>query len=321
MKHKIFLKNNIIYKELKDLLRSLNSVEIVYDEIDADHIIDFNNEETKLIFSLLKKELIELIKQRDSHEELKAILQSSTEGIEAVDMHGNVKYVNPAFLKITNIKKTDRVNQNIFEKNPNGLLAKVLKHGQPLHNVTTHAPGSGVEAIASATPVYFKEKMIGAVIVVSDISNTIRIAKELDKSQSKLDTLYEKMSNPGYSFDKIIGDSILIKQTIENAKQYANSSSTILITGESGTGKELFAQSIYNYSNQRGPFIAVNCAAIPSELLESELFGHEKGTFTGAHKQRIGMFELAQNGTIFLDEIAELKLPFTSKAVKSFTRK
>lgn len=259
----------------------------------------------------------ELIQQRDAAEELEAILQSSTEGIEAVDINGNIKYVNPAFLTITQIPANERINQNIFEKNADGLLAKVLKHGKPFRNVTTRAPGSGTECIASASPVYRNGEMIGAVIVVSDISNTVRIVKELEKSKSALATLYDKLGNSQYSFERMVGHSGALTRTIELAKVYSESTSTVLILGESGVGKEVFAQAIYNYSTSiKGPFISLNCAAIPQHLLESELFGYEKGAFTGANQRRIGMFELANNGTIFLDEIGDLDYSMQGKLLR-----
>ena len=105
----------------------------------------------------------------------------------------------------------------------------------------------------------------------------------------------------------IIGESAPIQEVLVKIEQMAPVSSTVLIQGESGTGKELVAKAIHDLSPRRGkPFIAVNCAALPETLLESELFGHEKGAFTGAAERRLGRFELADTGTIFLDEIGEI---------------
>src|SRR5690348_16657667 len=104
----------------------------------------------------------------------------------------------------------------------------------------------------------------------------------------------------------ILGESPAIQEVLVKIEQMAPVSSTVLIEGESGTGKELVARAIHDLSSRRGkPFIAVNCAALPESLLESELFGHEKGAFTGAAERRLGRFELADGGTIFLDEVAE----------------
>ena len=109
------------------------------------------------------------------------------------------------------------------------------------------------------------------------------------------------------SFGKIIGNSAGIRGVYRVIEQAAPTQASVLISGESGTGKELIAQTIHELSPRQGfPFVAINCAAIPETLLESEIFGHEKGAFTGAHDRRTGVFELAHRGTLFLDEIAEM---------------
>ncbi len=110
-----------------------------------------------------------------------------------------------------------------------------------------------------------------------------------------------------YQFENIIAKSPRMQQVIEIIKVVAKSNATVLITGETGTGKELVAQAIHSQSYRRGkPFVAVSCAALPESLLESELFGHEKGSFTGAYTQKKGKFEVANRGTLFLDEIGEM---------------
>lgn len=110
-----------------------------------------------------------------------------------------------------------------------------------------------------------------------------------------------------YKFDQIIGTSEPIKSVLNVIERVADTDSTILVTGESGTGKELIARAIhYNSHRAQSPFVAINCGAIPAELLESELFGHIKGSFTGAISNRVGRFEMADGGTLFLDEIGDL---------------
>ena len=110
-----------------------------------------------------------------------------------------------------------------------------------------------------------------------------------------------------YGFENIIGHSAAMESLIERLRLVAPAPSTVLIVGESGTGKELIANALHqNSPRSEGPFVPVNCGAIPGEILESELFGHERGAFTGAHQRRIGLIESAQRGTLFLDEISEL---------------
>lgn len=116
---------------------------------------------------------------------------------------------------------------------------------------------------------------------------------------------------------RIIGKSPPINEVAQKIQKVAQAKTTVMLLGESGTGKELFARAIYNLSPRRDyPFVPINCAAIPRELLESELFGHEKGSFTGADARKIGKFELADKGTIFLDEISEMDLALQAKILR-----
>jgi len=118
-------------------------------------------------------------------------------------------------------------------------------------------------------------------------------------------------------FDQIVGNSPALEAVLEKVERVAGTTSTVLIQGETGTGKELIAKAIHNISPRYdGPFVKVNCAAIPLDLLESELFGHEKGAFTGAIAQKIGRYELADKGTLFLDEIGDIPLPLQPKLLR-----
>ncbi len=123
--------------------------------------------------------------------------------------------------------------------------------------------------------------------------------------------------NRGNNPDGIIGHSEAFKKAFELAKRVSQSSSTVLISGESGSGKEVFAKAIHHWSSRRDkPFIAINCSAIPDNLLESELFGHAKGAFTGASDKKVGLFEEAEAGTLFLDEVGDLNLPLQAKLLR-----
>lgn len=127
----------------------------------------------------------------------------------------------------------------------------------------------------------------------------------------------EKQLGEKHSFEKIIGKSKVIQKAIELAKKVALTDTTVLLTGETGTGKEVFAQAIHNASNRsKQNFIAVNCSAFSKELLENELFGHKAGAFTGAIKDSKGIFEEANNGTVFLDEVGEIPLDLQAKLLR-----
>src|SRR6516164_2986358 len=137
---------------------------------------------------------------------------------------------------------------------------------------------------------------------------TDRILAEAERARLEQQNLYlQDEIKACHNFDELIGHSAALRTVLDNVRRVAPTDASVLITGETGTGKELIARAIHSTSKRReGPFIKVNCAAFPAGLVESELFGHEKGAFTGAIARRSGRFELAVGGTIFLDEIGEI---------------
>ncbi|MCL5967015.1 MAG: sigma-54 dependent transcriptional regulator [Deltaproteobacteria bacterium] len=151
---------------------------------------------------------------------------------------------------------------------------------------------------------------------VVEVSNLVQRALEL--ASIKKENIHLKAQAIGrHKFENIIGVSGPIRQVLSLVEKVADTDSTILIQGESGTGKELIARAIhYNSKRADKMLVAVNCSAIPATLLESELFGHVKGAFTGAHASRPGRFEMAHRGTIFLDEIAEMSAPLQAKMLR-----
>jgi two-component system, NtrC family, response regulator AtoC len=138
---------------------------------------------------------------------------------------------------------------------------------------------------------------------------TVRVEQENQSLRAQLDR--------SFGLDRILGHSEAIEKVLDRVRQVADSKASVLIEGESGTGKELVARAIHGLSTRRsGPFVAVHCAALSPQLLESELFGHEKGSFTGATERRVGRFEQANGGTIFLDEIGEIDLATQVKLLR-----
>jgi len=156
-------------------------------------------------------------------------------------------------------------------------------------------------------------------------SNHLLIIVERALEQERLRTenilLREEWSRR-YGFPRILGESEAIKRAVAETQRVAQTEATVLLLGESGTGKELFARAVHHLSARRDrPFVAINCAAIPETLIENELFGHERGAFTGAGDRRLGKFELASSGTVFLDEIGELPLAVQGKLLRVIEEK
>lgn len=149
-----------------------------------------------------------------------------------------------------------------------------------------------------------------------DITEQVLMEQEKARLEAQAVYLQEEIKGT-HNFEELIGSSTSLKKVLKNVERVAPTDSTVLITGETGTGKELIARAIHNLSPRKErPLVKVNCAAIPGGLIESELFGHEKGAFTGALMKRIGRFEVADKGTIFLDEIGELPLDLQSKLLR-----
>jgi DNA-binding NtrC family response regulator len=151
-------------------------------------------------------------------------------------------------------------------------------------------------------------------------SNHLLLIVERALAQERLRTeniLLKEEWSRRYGFPRIIGESGAIKRAVAETQRVAQTEATVLLLGESGTGKELFARAVHHLSGRRDrPFVAINCAAIPETLIENELFGHERGAFTGASDRRLGKFELASTGTVFLDEIGELPLTVQGKLLR-----
>ena len=156
-------------------------------------------------------------------------------------------------------------------------------------------------------------------------SNHLLLLVERALEQSRLrneNLLLREEWSKRYGFPRIIGESEAIKRAVAETQRVAQTDATVLLLGESGTGKELFARAVHHLSNRRDkPFVAINCAAIPETLIENELFGHERGAFTGAGERRLGKFELAAGGTVFLDEIGELPLAVQGKLLRAIEEK
>ena len=252
-----------------------------------------------------------------SNQRLEAVLDSTGDAIAMFDVTGHLQFANRGYeemFELTTEKlkqmSPDRLGEHIkqyfqeperFEETETLLLAHPEKM---LEEVAEVRRPERKMLYRFTAPVHdIEQDVIGRIIVFRDISKEIEIS-QMKVEVSRLRTELEMK----YAFDKIVGKSEAMKSVYVLMQQAIESNITVLIRGESGTGKELVAKAIhFNSPRKAGPFVDVNCAAIPESLIESELFGHERGAFTGATMQRIGKFESANGGTIFLDEIADMQ--------------
>ena len=259
-----------------------------------------------------------------SNQRLKAVLDSTGDAIAMFDIAGHLLFANQGYEEMFELT-TDVLKQmspeklcghtkqyfqepERFQETETLLLSHPEKVLEEVVEVCQSEPrGTKPQRkmlYRFTAPVHDTEpNVIGRITVFRDISKEIEIS-QMKVEVSRLRTELEMK----YAFDKIVGKSGEMKAVYALMQQAIESNITVLIQGESGTGKELVARAIhFNSPRKAGPFIDVNCAAIPESLIESELFGHERGAFTGATAQRIGKFESASGGTIFLDEIADMQ--------------
>ncbi len=209
------------------------------------------------------------------------------------------------------------------------LVARVIKTLQPLldHEITFLNRDHETTWVVNAYPITSENRLSSVNLIINDISQLRSTQKKLETAYQSILELQEKLEQENQLLRKeishsageqsIIGSSPAIKNVLDQIRQVASTETTVLITGETGTGKELVARALHLQSHRKqSQLVIVNCAALPANLIESELFGHEKGAFTGAIARKTGKFELADGGTVFLDEIGELPLELQSKLLR-----
>jgi PAS domain S-box-containing protein len=231
-----------------------------------------------------------------------AILDSVNEGVFTVDKDWRITAFNAAAERITHINRNTAIGSLCFDVfradicEKDCALRRTMASSKPVVNATAHIINHQGELIpVRISTALLKDSIgniIGGVETFQDLTQVEQLQKEL---------------RGRYTFEDIIGRSPSMTRLFELVSLVAESNSTVLIEGASGTGKELFARAIHNLSARKNkPFVAVNCAALPDSLLESELFGHQAVAFTDAKRDKLGRFALAQWGTIFLDEIGDI---------------
>ena len=264
----------------------------------------------------VEQELVEHRRQLTvSHGRLKALLNATGDAIAMHDVTGRLAFANEMYLNLLGLDETDletlppgdltaRFAERFREPDLSRIEARFLSDGGDVVE-TTGAGGLPKQRLfyRSAAPVSDGQgNVIGSLTLYRDVSREIdaeQMKAEVRRLRTELETTF--------SFAGMVGASRGMQRVYALMKQAAESDITVLIRGESGTGKELVSRSFhFNSSRREGPFVALDCATIPETLIESELFGHEKGAFTGATTRRVGAFERADRGTILIDEIGDL---------------
>ena len=270
------------------------------------------------------------------------ILGSAGEGIYGISHEGLATFVNPAAIEMTGW-----VDADLLGKPMHDILHHTKTDGSPypreecpiyaafkdgrVHHVDDEVfwrkDGTSFPVEYTSTPILHDNKLAGAVVVFKDITKRKRAERELLQAHAEVERMKEQLEaeniylqeeiNVELDFAGLVGQSPAIQQILHQVELVAPTDASVLVTGESGTGKELIARAIHEKSNRHErPLIRVNCAAIPRELFESEFFGHVKGAFTGAQKDRVGRFQLADGGSLFLDEIGEIPIELQGKLLR-----
>ena len=319
-------------------------------ELILDRIVEERSEGSKMTVSALldKKEALQKLNDLQRHHE--SILQSAGDGIYGLDCNGHTTFVNAAAKNMVgweleeligksqhDIIHHTKIDGSLFKKEQCSIYA-AFKDGK-VHQVEDEVfwrkDGTSFPVEYISTPIWDENNtLIGAVVSFKDITrrkkaeqDLKRINAELKEALSELKKLKLRLEQENkylqqeiklsHNFEEIISQSKLFKKVLGQVEQVAGTDATVLILGESGTGKELIARAVHNVSKRKSrPMVKVNCASLPATLIESELFGHEKGAFTGAIAKKIGRFELADGGSLFLDEISEIPIELQSKLLR-----
>ena len=270
---------------------------------------------------------------RRSEERLRALFEYSPDAIVVTDREGRIAEVSEQLKKMFGYDREELAGQPIEILIPERFRNSHTKHR------AAYSAAPRVRTMGAGLDLYGRRKdgsefpidiLLGPVkdpdgqlvlAVVHDLSQKRKDEEALRRSEEEKRYLEEELSLT-HQFEEIIGESRGLKQVLRQVEDVAPTDATVLILGETGTGKELIARAIHALSPRRNrPFVRLNCSAIPSGLLESELFGHEKGAFTGAISQKLGRLELAHEGTFFLDEVGDLPAELQPKILRALQEK
>jgi formate hydrogenlyase transcriptional activator len=286
-------------------------------------IFEINNDITE------RKRVEDALERNEAH--LRALFEFSPDAIVVSDREGKIVSINSQMERFFGYKREELLGQSI-----DILVPERFRRNHPAHrsdysaNPRSRPMGAGLELYGRRkdgkefpidimlAPVETPEGRV-TLSTIRDISERKQAEEKIKRSEQEKRYLEEELSS---SFDEIVGQNASLRDVLKQVETVAPMDATVLILGETGTGKELIARAIHRLSRRRDrTFVKLNCAAIPSGLLESELFGHERGAFTGAIAQKIGRLELAHRGTLFLDEVGDIPLELQPKLLRALQEK
>lgn len=262
-----------------------------------------------------QKNLAMYYEQKSKLQTITAVMNSELSAMLVVGKNGTISNMNDTAQEVLGMTEAEAIGHSYRSIFPDGQFIEDTLSGKTIREKIIQRNMNYL--VVSGNPILLGSDIIGAVL-------NIQAGKDIQAMENKLRVKAAKTGHIARSeFSDILGTSAKLCAAKARAHVYAQVDSTIMLYGESGTGKELFAQSIHNDSHRRNyPFVAVNCAALPESLLESELFGYEKGAFTGARAEgKAGIFEMAHRGTIFLDEIGEMPMSLQSRLLRVLQEK
>lgn len=257
---------------------------------------------------------------------LQLIIDSIYHGVMITDVHGNITHFNTPYGQFIGVDARAQIGKHCTSVIENTRMHIVAETGIPEINHAHRIKGR--DMVVQRIPIQKDGKVIAVFgqVMFKNVRDVSKLARKLAMLESKVQ-FYEQeliaLRSTRYTMDSIVGISRAMQDLRQEALKAAATNLPVLISGESGTGKELFSQAIHHASHRRlHPFVRINCAAIPRDLMESELFGYEEGAFTGAlSKGKPGKFELARHGTMFLDEIGDLPLDMQPKLLRVLEEK
>ncbi|MGD8698780.1 MAG: sigma 54-interacting transcriptional regulator, partial [Gemmatimonadales bacterium] len=247
-----------------------------------------------------------------SAERFEAVVQSISDGVLTVDREWRITCFNRAAEEITGYRRPDVLGRFCYEVLRSDLcldacpMRRTLETGKPVAGLVVYITDAQDRRVpVSVSTALYRDprgRLIGGVETFRDLRQIEALRKQVEKS---------------YTAGDIVSRNPKVREVLDVLPVVAESDSTILIRGATGTGKELLARALHNLSSRKGgPFVAVNCACFPETLVDSELFGYEKGAFTGADRAKPGRFARAEDGTLFLDEVGNLPLPVQAKLLR-----